>query len=354
MGTSEQLGRASHKVGPGKRTRVYYRARGCDTVSTTVHMKMTPVPYPATATSEAAPPSSRTSWTGWLRKVFSFPSMCMLLLASVIFGYAPRGIGIGESDIWWHLLNARNLLQNHSFSRIDTHSFTVLGKPWVNFEWLSEIPFFLAFKAMGLQGIVAVYSTVMVLIFAGVYYRACKAGADCKSAAVATLAGICIGCVSLAPRTLLFGWLCMTALLLILDQFKRTGKGLWLLPPLFTLWINLHGSWVFGMVVLVATIASGLVEGEWGLVMARRWTPCGVEKTTAGIVRFASCALCQSFRLQTGTVPIRLYFPSARRNAGLRILASCGLQHLEWQAGANPDFCVAGGRLVFPPPLEAG
>ncbi len=77
----------------------------------------------------------------------------------------------------------------------------------------------------------------------------------------------------MAPRMLLFGWLCMVGLLLVLDRFRRTGKGLWLLPPLFALWINLHGSWVFGVIVLALTIVSGLVEGEWGLVVARRWSP---------------------------------------------------------------------------------
>ncbi|MGA2373839.1 MAG: hypothetical protein ABSG11_24555, partial [Candidatus Korobacteraceae bacterium] len=59
---------------------------------------------------------------------------------------------------------------------------------------------------------------------------------------------------------------------------QRTGKGLWLLPPLFAVWINLHGSWVFGLVAVVVTIASGLVAGEWGLVVARRWSP-GEQKT---------------------------------------------------------------------------
>ncbi|MFI5095206.1 MAG: hypothetical protein ACHQIK_17355 [Candidatus Acidiferrales bacterium] len=202
----------------------------------------------------------------------------MFLLASVIVGYAPRGITIGESDIWWHLLNARNLLQYHSLSGIDTHTFTVAGSPWISYEWLSEIPFFLAFRAAGLQGIVVVYSAVMVLIFTGVYYRSLRAGADCKDAAVATLGGICIGCVSLAPRTLLFGWLCLTGVLLVLDRFRRTAKGLWVLPPLFVLWINLHGSWVYGMVVLVLTIASGLVQGEWGRVVANRWSTAELKK----------------------------------------------------------------------------
>jgi hypothetical protein len=208
----------------------------------------------------------------WPRRVFAFPVMCMFLFIAVIFGYAPRGITIGESDIWWHLLNARNLLQHHSLSRIDTRAFTVAGSPWMSFEWLSEIPFYLAFRHAGLQGIVVLYATIMVLIIAGVYYRSWRAGADCKDAAVATLGAICIGCVSLCPRPLLFGWLCLTALLLVLDEFRRTGRCLWLLAPLFLLWINLHGSWIYGMAVLFLTITAGLVEGEWSEVASIRWS----------------------------------------------------------------------------------
>ncbi len=194
----------------------------------------------------------------------------MFLLIAVILGYCARGIT--EPDIWWHLRNARNLVQLHSFARVDSYSFSAAGSPLMNFEWLSEIPYFLGFKAWGLQGLLAVYFAVLVLIYVGVYYRSCRAGADCKDAAIATLGAICLGGVSIAPRMLLFGWLCMVGLLLVLDRFQQTGKGIWLLPPLFALWINLHGSWVFGMAVLVLTIASGLVQGEWGSVVARRWT----------------------------------------------------------------------------------
>ena len=206
-----------------------------------------------------------------MANVFSFPVMCMFLLAAVIFGLSVKEIA--EPDIWWHLRNAAYLFQNHTIPRVDTYSFTAAGSPWFNFEWLSEVPFFLGFKAMGLQGILAVYFVVLVLIYAGVYHRTCRAGADCKDATLATLLAISLGFVSFGPRTLLFGWLCMVGLLLVLDGFQRTGKGLWLLPPLFAVWINLHPSWVFGVIVLVLTIASGLVEGEWGLVVARRWSP---------------------------------------------------------------------------------
>ena len=284
--------------------------------------------------SETAPVAT-TSWTGLAASIFSFPVMCMFLLASVIFAYSPRGIGIGESDIWWHLRNARNLLQYHSFSPIDTYSFTAAGSPWISYQWLSEIPFFLAFKAMGLQGILLVYSAVMVLIL----LSACITGhagpvADCKDAAVATLGGICIGCVSLAPRTLLFGWLCLTGLLLLLDHFRRTGKGLWLLPPLFALWVNLHGSWVFGMVVLVATIASGLVEGEWGLVMATRWSPVELKKLLLALAASLAALFVSPFGYKLVLYP----FEYISRKQG-------GMQYAQYWASV--DFGTTNGKLAL-------
>ncbi len=116
--------------------------------------------------------------------------MCMFPTAMMIFAYAPLGVSIHESDIWWHLLNARTLLDHHSLSSVDVHTFTVAGAPWMSFEWLSEIPFYLAFRTAAWQGVLLVYSVLMVLIFAGIYYRSCRAGADCKNAALVTLAAI--------------------------------------------------------------------------------------------------------------------------------------------------------------------
>jgi hypothetical protein len=75
-----------------------------------------------------------------------------------------------------------------------------------------------------------------------------------------------------------FGWLCLIVLLLVLERFQQTGKGLWVLPPLFTLWINLHGSWVFGFVVMGIYVVSGLVQGQWNNVAAERWTPVQLRK----------------------------------------------------------------------------
>jgi hypothetical protein len=119
---------------------------------------------------------------------------------------------------------------------------------------------------------------LLLVIFAAVYYLALRRGASYGEAALVTMAGVALGCYSFGPRMMHFGWLCLVALLLVLEHFQQTGKGLWALPPLFALWINLHGSWPFGFVVLGIYIVSGLVEGQWGSVAAERWTPAQLRK----------------------------------------------------------------------------
>lgn len=258
--------------------------------------------------------------------------MCGVLLSAVILKYSIRGID--EPDIWWHLRNACTLLEQHIFLRTDIYSFTTAGSSWINFEWLSETVYYLGFKAAGLQGLLMVYFIVLVLIYAGVYYRCWRAGADCKDAAVATLAAICLGGVSIGPRMLLFGWLCITGLLLVLDRFKRTGRGLWPLPLLFLLWINVHGSWVFGFVILGATVVAGLVEGEWGLVVARRWSASELRELLLATLASAVALFVNPFGYRLVLYPFDLLL----RQQGV-------MQYIEeWQP---LDFATFSGKLAL-------
>ena len=239
-----------------------------------------------------------------LRALLSFPVVCMVLMIGRILMFCVQQFA--ESDLWWHLRNAYNLLHYHSLSRVDTYSFTAAGTHWISFEWLSEVAYYLAFKAFGLQGILLLYFAVLTVIFTAVYYRSWRAGADCKDAAVTTFGAICMGGVSIAPRTLLFGWLCLTGLLLVLDHFRRTGKGLWLLPPLFAVWINFHGSWPFGMVVLVVTIVTGLMEGQWGRVVATRWRPAELKTLLAALVASGLALFLNPFGYKLVFYPMNL------------------------------------------------
>jgi hypothetical protein len=143
-----------------------------------------------------------------------------------------------------------------------------------------------------------------------------------------------MGIVSIGPRMLLFGWLCMVGMLIVLDRFRQTGKGLWLLPPLFALWINLHGSWVFGMVVLIITIASGLVESEWGLVVARRWPPVELKKLLIVFAASLAALFVNPFGYRLLLYPFDLLF---RQPSNMKYIE-------EWQ---SVNFSTGHGKLAL-------
>jgi len=205
---------------------------------------------------------------------FSTAAFGFIAWAVVFWG----GIRIAESDLWFHLRNADQLLTEQTFLRTDLYTFTSAGAPLINHEWLSEIPYYLMFRQWGLQGVLGVYAILLLLIYASVYYRCLQRNATTLVALLGTLLAIALGFYSFGPRMMHFGWLCMSLLFLILDRYARTGRSLWILPPLFMFWINCHGSWVFGFIVMGTVIGSGLVGGRWQRIEARKWTPAELRK----------------------------------------------------------------------------
>ncbi len=197
--------------------------------------------------------------------------------------------GLADPDIWWHLRNAEYLLNNLRLPRVDTLSFTVIGHPWINHEWLAEVPYYLAWRAFGLLGIKTVSLVLLELIFLGLLYLCWQASGNIKASTVVCIFAVMLGSVSFGPRTLLFGYVYLLALLIILERFRSRGNApLWAIPPLFCLWINTHGSWSLGMVAFAIFIGAGLVQGQWGRLTSERWSPLQLRKL--GIAMSASAA----------------------------------------------------------------
>ncbi len=225
-----------------------------------------------------------------LRAVFPFHLALGSMLGLWVFLAASADVA--DPDLWWHLLNAEYLLTHGELPRFDAFSYTVSGDPWMNHEWLAEIPYYLAWRAFGFQGPYVVYLTLLELILLGVFYLSSKNTGNVKGAFLTSCFAVILARVSFGPRTLLFGWLYLVILLLILWRFRRVGRGpLWALPLLFCLWINSHGSWLIGLTVLGIFIAAGLVEGNWGQVEAVRWTPAQVRQ----LLRTAAASLVALF-----------------------------------------------------------
>lgn len=179
-----------------------------------------------------------------------------------------------DPDIWWHLANARILVEGHRVIWTDPYSFTVVGRPWINWEWLSELPFWFGFKLLGLRGIYIVswliLSANILAVYARGYWKARSADASLWCAALAFV----LMTVNSGPRTIEFSYLAMSAMLALLEAHERGNrKWIWLMPVVFCLWINVHGLWFAGVVLFALYIASGLFTLSLGAFQQRAHSP---------------------------------------------------------------------------------
>jgi hypothetical protein len=205
-----------------------------------------------------------------LRWIFSFPVMLGTLLVGRV-AYQLRGFAI-DPDVWWHIRDGQTIAATHHWPTIDPYSYTVAGTPWLAYEWLGDviIGYVAKFGLQALEGfLIALGSLIVIALF---YYASlCAENSKAGFVSAVIVSTFAIGNFNLRPQ--MFGALFLLITLIVLEHFRQgQPKALWILPPLFLLWINAHGSWVIGLGVVLLTLVGGLFNFHVGSVEGIRWT----------------------------------------------------------------------------------
>jgi hypothetical protein len=169
-----------------------------------------------------------------------------LLLPVALFALAVRPLT--DPDLWWHLRTGQWIVENGSAPRTDFFSFTMPGTPWVDHEWLGEAGLYLLYRAGGPAALILSAALVIVGTFVGVYRLSeLRPHVAVFTTIAAALATALLWDVRLQIATLMFAVFC----LLILRRAKQgKRRWLWVLPPLFLLWANVHAGFMLGLVLL--------------------------------------------------------------------------------------------------------
>ena len=234
------------------------------------------VPKPEGPASQAAPPAVYASHLQMPRqslakRLISFPALLGGLLVAALF--VPLREFTVDGDLWWHIKVGQDILTTHHLPTADTYSFTVHGTPWVAYEWVGEVLLAAVQRAWGLQGLLALNLALGAAVVLGLYGLATLRSGNSKAAFVACGIVFYLAVVffTLRPQMLAYVFLVLT--LIILERFRQGRSGtLWLLPPLFLLWVNTHGTFVVGLFAVGVYIVSGLFEMRSNGVESRRWT----------------------------------------------------------------------------------
>jgi len=179
----------------------------------------------------------------------------LLLVATTLFAFNT------DPDYWWHVRTGQYIYDTGTLPRLDIYSYTSSGQPWVTHEWLTELVFYVLTRLGGYRLVAAIFALLGVLTCSVLYLTCRRRGLGEIGASLCMLWGFVMASASLNVRpqaiTTLFLALCTLVITCYLQG--QTGP-LYLLPPLFALWVNLHGGYVIGLVLIALTVVGQIVD----------------------------------------------------------------------------------------------
>lgn len=217
----------------------------------------------------------------------------LALLAGGAFAYLSTLFPVGDSDVFWHLVTARDIAAR-GLGAPDAMSWTAAGAPVATDQWLGQVLLGWAYETMGWRGVVAFRALGAGALVALAAYAALLARPGRPLLALlAALPALLLTRFISTERPQLFGFVCFALLVVLLHRARAGGpRALGWAIPLTLVWANLHGSFALG-VVLVA-----LVCAEGALSTPRAWR--GYLAVAAGV---AGAGLLTPAGLGSWTVP---------------------------------------------------
>lgn len=211
------------------------------------------------------------------------------LLAAVIVLSAVVGLdALSDPDVWWHSLLGSWILAHGHIPATEMLSYTANGTRLAPHEWLSGVLFAAVSSAGGLFLLALAMGAVAWAGFIAIalHGRLRGAGPVTIALGLALAAKAAEPVLGIRPQVFTFTFLAIT-LLLVERHLRRGGRAIWLLPPLYMVWANLHGGFVAGIAFM--GIAAAVAILAWRLrlrhhVSLRRGASLGIVTV--------ACALC--------------------------------------------------------------
>lgn len=204
---------------------------------------------------------------GLTRKRWLGASVVIFTVAA-LFGVL--GGTVADPDLWGHVRFGQLIRDLGFVPRYDPYAYTEAGRTWINHEWLAEWVFAWVYDLVGSWGLVLLKLAFVAAIFG-------LAADHLRRRGVGTVLGAILLLLAALPvqsalgtlRPHAFTTLLYLVVLLLLHASRRRPSVLWLLPPVFALWINLHGGVLAGLGVVAVWFAAEGVE-LWGARRSQR------------------------------------------------------------------------------------
>lgn len=202
---------------------------------------------------------TRANFFGWL----TLDKLLTLIVFIAIFTMAARIPT--DTDSWWHLQAGRWIVENQAIPTADPFSHTRLGEPWIDHGWLAQAVMFLFWNGLGYAGLVLLLAALVTAAFLFAFLQ-CREANPWLRAFILILAAITSGIIW-AVRPQMVSFLLASVVAYVLYRYKHGSRRIiWLLPLILLLWVNVHGGFAVGFILMVAYLFGETVN--W---VIKRW-----------------------------------------------------------------------------------
>lgn len=161
-----------------------------------------------------------------------------------------RGTVILDPDFGWILRMGKIILEN-GIPRTDPLSYTMGNFPFIAHQWLSEVFIAYFYQKAGSFGLALCFAIAASAALVTASSRLKQAEKRWLFAPLFLAACLLADFVSIRPQIL--SWLCFSLLIKLLFSGNRVSK--YLIPVLIVFWVNIHGGFAMGVVVITVTSA---------------------------------------------------------------------------------------------------
>ena len=166
---------------------------------------------------------------------------------------------MADFDVWWHLRTGQLILDNGAVPLVDIFTYNNAGRPWIDIYLLFLVVLALLYRIGGVSALVLLKAVAGVAIVA-LALAARRPGAATGPAVLAWLPALIVLSGRLCERPELFSLLFLAGFLAVLGRAAERPGWLWLLPVLQLLWVNSHGFFVLGPLIIAAYAAELLYQ----------------------------------------------------------------------------------------------
>jgi hypothetical protein len=162
-------------------------------------------------------------------------------------------IPLPPNDFWWHLKIGEYIYTNHSIPTTNMYAWTLPSdQPFYYAAWLAELLFYILYRIGSLELIIFTRTMLIGITMGLVAIEAHRRSGSWRiTALVVALLGLMIT-NNLIVRTQMWAWLPFTASYIVLKRYSE-GKLSWhwllFCPISMILWVNVHGSYILGLII---------------------------------------------------------------------------------------------------------